>query len=230
MHEHKAGAEHGGLLVRLLGEPAAADAAGESKVVADQRARPGLAADASGVHDDDVKPLRGAVDGGRQARRPGAHHHHVEGALVEALRSAGGQRDLGVRRIAERAAVGQHHQRQPRIGAGLGDQIASLVGVGAAERVRHGAGLEHGSQLVCTAGRPLVADDLHGVGNPPLVAGPFQQEAGDRLMKDLVRGRGGLEHEVVDAPERQRHADGVRADGVGPRVGRDEQHALRMRV
>ena len=83
MHEQEARAEGDRLLVGLLGETAAADAHREAEVIADQRARPDLSADAAFVHHEDAQPLRGAVDGRRQPRGPGAHDDHVEVVLLD---------------------------------------------------------------------------------------------------------------------------------------------------
>ena len=123
-----------GLLVGLLGESAAADAHREAEVVADQRARPGLPADAAFVHHEDAQPLRGAVDGRGQARRPGAHDDDVEVALLELDRGTCGLRDLGVGGVAQRPPVGKDHQRELRLGARPREQLAPLAPTSARQK------------------------------------------------------------------------------------------------
>ena len=151
VHEREVGAEDPRLLVGRPGESPAADPAGEAEVVPDQRAGGGLAADAPAVDDERGEPLRRAVHGGRQARRPGADHHDVEGSGSQVHRTSRSGRDLGVVRVLQHITVGQHHQRQLRPVTSRGDERSTLVGVGEAEAVRDRALLEGFSQLVGSA-------------------------------------------------------------------------------
>ena len=229
VHEQEGGAEGHRLLVRLFREPAAADALAEAEVVADQRARRRLSADAAGVHDEDAQPLGGGVHGGGEARRAGADDHDLVGLLVEIHRCAGGLGDLGVRRVAEHRAVREDHHRQLGVRPRLRHQGAALVGVREAEVVRDGAAPEDLPELERPAG-PLLADDVDRLRDEVLLARPLEQEVGDRLVEHLV-GRGGRPvHVVVDPAECHRRADRVRGRLVHPGVRRDQQGALRMRV
>ncbi len=229
VHEQEGGAEGHRLLVCLFREPAAADALAEAEVVADQRARRRLSADAAGVHDEDAQPLGCAVHGGGEARRAGTDDHDLVGPLVEIHRRAGGLGDLGVRRVAEHRAVRQDHHRQLGVRPRLRHQGAALVGVGETEVVRDGAAPEDLPQLERPAG-PRLADDVDRLRDEVLLARPLEQEIGDRLVEHLV-GRGSRPvHVVVDPAERHRRADRVRGRLVHPRVRRDQQGALRVRV
>ena len=141
MHEHEVRAEHRRLLVGLLGEAAAADPFREAEVVADQGARSRLPADATGIHHHDVEPFGGAVDRSRQARRPSADDQQVERLVLHPLRCAGSHRDLGVRGVAERRSVGQHHQREADARPRLLEELSPFLGIRQGERVRDGAAL-----------------------------------------------------------------------------------------
>ena len=229
MHEQEARAERDRLLVGLLGESAAADAHGEAEVVADQRARPGLSADAAFVHHEDAQPLRGAVDGRREARGPGAHDDHVEVALLERGRGTYDLGDLGVGRVAQKSAVGKHHQRELRVGACPGEQLAPLVRRRQAEGVRGGALLEDLPQLVGPAG-PCLAHDVHRLRNDAPIPRPLEQETRDGLVEDLVEGARRPRHVVVDASKRHRVADRVGGRLIRPDVRRNEQRPPGVRV
>ena len=68
LHQQEVGAEHPGLLVRALRELGPADPAREAEVVADPRARPGLAADRLALDHERVEALGRGVHRGRRAR------------------------------------------------------------------------------------------------------------------------------------------------------------------
>ena len=136
--------------------------------------------------------------------------------VSRSARGAGDLGDLGVGRVAQHPAVGQHHQRQLRLGARPGEQLASLVGVRQAEGVRDRALLEDLPQLVGPA-RPRLADDVDGLRDDAPIPRPLEQEARDRLVEDLVgRGRR-LGHVVVDAPEGHRRRGSRRRSARPPR-------------
>ena len=71
------GAEPPRLLQRAAGELVARHPGGEAEVVLDPRGGAGLAAGRLALDHDRAQALRRAVDGGRQARRPGADDDRV---------------------------------------------------------------------------------------------------------------------------------------------------------
>src|SRR5439155_7352852 len=92
--------EHPRLLVRTLDQLAAAHAAVEAEVVADQRARAGLTADRGVLDRQRSKSLRGGVDGRGKAGRAGPDDHDIEFALLaKAGRDPVGLGQLLVRRV-----------------------------------------------------------------------------------------------------------------------------------
>ena len=149
--------------------------------------------------------------------------------MLDALRCPGCGRNLGVRGVAQRGPVGQHHQRELRVLACHCQQLAALVGIGQAERVRDSAALEHGPKLVGPP-RPVLANDVHGLGDEPPLTRPFQQKAGDRFVEHLIRRLARLAHEVVDATDRHRPADQIGPLGTGQCTGRYEQRTFRVWV
>ena len=96
--QQEVGAEHPGLLVAALGQLGPADPAREAEVVADQRARAGLAADRLALDDQRAQPLGGGVDRGGQPGRAGADDDHVEVAVAVVQRGpdAPGLAQLGI--------------------------------------------------------------------------------------------------------------------------------------
>ncbi len=176
-----------------------------------------------------AQSLRGAVDGRRQARRPRADDDDVVGALLERRRGPGGLGDLGVGRVAQHPAVGKHHQRELRVGARPGEQLAPLVRLRQAEGVRDRALLEDLPQLVGPA-RPRLADDVNGLRNDATLRRPLEQEARHGLVEDLVGRARRPRHVVVDAPEGHRIADRVGGRLVRPDVRGNQQRALGVRV
>ena len=218
MHEQEARAERDRLLVGLLGEPAAADAHGEAEVVADQRARPGLSADAAFVHHEDAQPLRGAVDGRREARRPGAHDDHVE--VVAASSAAGAPTSSAISALdgsLRTRPSGSTISGSFASGPALASSSRPFVRRRQAEGVRGGALLEDLPQLVGPA-RPRLAHDVHGLRNDAPIPRPLEQETRDRLVEDLVERPGRPRHVVVDASERHRVADRVGRRLIRPDV------------
>src|SRR6185437_3702640 len=75
------GAEGPGLVEGPVAQVGAADAEGESEVVADQGAGACLAADRLPIDDDGAQSLGGGVHGGRQPGRSGTYRDDVEDAL-----------------------------------------------------------------------------------------------------------------------------------------------------
>src|SRR5580700_10204438 len=65
-----------------VGQLAAGDAVGESRIVVDPVADPGLAAEGAGVYDDRVDTFPGGVDGGRQPGRPAPDDDQVVGGPI----------------------------------------------------------------------------------------------------------------------------------------------------
>ena len=218
LHEGEVGAEDPGLLVRLLGEPAAAHAAREAEVVADQRARGGLAAEPALVDDQRAEALRRR----RTPRRRGPPAREPTITTSNSLRRGSTaappaeptSASLGV---AQDGAVGEDHQRQRRLAVEFREQLTALVGVREAERVRNRAALEHVAQLI-GAPRPGVADDVDGVRRDPLRPRPLEQEARDRLMEDLVRASRRAQHVVVDPAVRHGVVDRLAGGAVAPRA------------
>src|SRR5919107_1915541 len=175
LHERELRTQHPGLLIRLLGEATAADAGREAEVVADQRARGGLSADAALVDHERAEPLRGAVYRGREPGGPAADDHEVEVRVFGIDRCAGGIRKLGIGRIDERVPVGQDHEWQLRVAVRTGKQAAPLVRVGKAERVRDRAAAEHLPQLVGAPG-PALSNHADRVRSGATIARPLEQE------------------------------------------------------
>ena len=150
-----------------------ADASRETEVVANQGARGRLSADPALVDDQRAESLRGTVDRGREAARPGTDDDDVELAPLGIDRGTDGGRQLQVARVREGAAVREHHQRKPL--PDLRDQLAAVGRVGEEERVRERAAPQDLPQLVGPAG-PRLGDDLDGMrGGPPCVR-PLEQK------------------------------------------------------
>ena len=186
MHEEEARPEAQRLLVGLLGESAATDALGEAEVIADVRARSGLAADATLVQHQRAQPVGGAVHRRGKPGRPGTDDDEVERIAFDIGRSAGGNGDLGIGGIAQDLATGKHHHRKRRVRPCFCQQLAPLVRVREAERMWDGAALEHRPQLVRAAG-PRLADDVHVLRDGATVSRRLEQEARDRFVKHLIR-------------------------------------------
>ena len=122
---------------RPEGQVAAADAVGETEVVADQRAGPRLSAHRLLFHHHRRQPFGRGVHGGGEAGRTGPDDRHVEEALGRRrCRHAVGH--LGVVRLDEHLTIEQHEDREP---AGIEVQLAedggTLRRVGGVEQVRH---------------------------------------------------------------------------------------------
>ena len=229
LHQHEAGAEHPGLGVGALGEPPTGHAGREAQVVADERARRGLAADATFIHDQRAEALRRAVHRGRQPRRSGADDDEVVVATLGAHRRSGRRGELGVARVAQHPAVGQDDEGQLAAGSGSGDERPPVLGVGQPERVGHRTSSEHVPQLVRPTG-PRLPDDVDGERRSALGLRPIEQQTGDRVMEQLVRMPLRLEHVVVDAPARDRVEDRIADDPVAGVAPADDEPTLRMRV
>ncbi len=144
-------------------------------------------------------------------------------------RSARRDRQLGVARIGEDLTVGEHHQRQRLLVAGLGDKRAPFRRVGEAEGVGEGAPAEHLAQLMGPP-RPRLADDVHGVRGEPLGVRPLEQEGRDRLVEQLVGDASGADQVVVDLAPRHRREDRLRGRADAPAGVVDQEAALCLRM
>ena len=110
----------------------AADPAREAEVVADQRAGARLTADPARVDDHRAEPFRGAVDGCRQARRPGAHDHEVELLVVRAEAGARRPRELCVAGSVSAVPSGRTTTGSGRFGVTSASRSPALRRVGEA--------------------------------------------------------------------------------------------------
>ena len=215
--------------MRLPRQQRTADAARESEVVADQRARPRLTPDPEGVDHQRPEALRGAVHRGGEAGGAGADDEQVDLAVLGLDRGAGGPRELDVARVHELRAVREDHDRQLRVGWRVAEELASLVGVGQAERVRESTLLEHRPELR-RASRPRAADDVDRVGSGAPLLRPLEQEGRDGMVEELVRRRDGPHDVVVDLAVLDRLEDRVARGAEPPFAPADEQGALRVRM
>ena len=182
----KFGSEHPRLVVGPPGEPPTADAAREAEVVADQGARGGLAADAALVDHQRAEALGGPVHGRRQARRPGADDDDVEVHRLGVDGRSGGDGDLGVGRVLQDRAVGEHDDRQRRAPSWPPRRAHAL---GRSRRGRSCARWR-------TAGAPRAARGPDPTTTRPTTwtvygaarwrLGPVEQQSRDRLVEQLV--------------------------------------------
>ena len=197
------GAEADGLRPRPLRQPHPGDAAGEPEVVADHRARAGLAADGLGLEHDRAEALAGRVDRGGQAGRPGADHRDVDDALDDGLarRAVHHLGHLAHRRGHERRPVRARDHRLARLAAGLGqlgEHLAADVAVG----VVHPRGQAHPLGEVAHGRRERVARARHDAHRLDLGPGhggaPVRQQLDDRGVELLVAQAARHEQERVE--------------------------------
>ena len=140
----EAAAEPVDLRAGPLREPHARDAAREPQVVADHRARTGLAPDRLGLHDDRLQSLGRRIDGGGEAGGTGADDDDV-GDLVDGDRVVTAVHGLGRladRRVAEELVAEGVHDRKDGVRAGCLQNGSPLVGVGQMEPRRHPRALQ----------------------------------------------------------------------------------------
>ena len=149
------GPELQGLEVAPVGQVRPGQSGGESHVVLDPRAGPGLTARAEPVEDDGGQPLGGTVDGRREAGRPGPDDHQVErlGADLTLQAQALGQPgDRGARR-ARAPVAGDERQliraRPPAISGRPGPPASS-----ASIQVCGTLFLSKNSRITVTSGSP----------------------------------------------------------------------------
>src|SRR4051794_19465966 len=117
-----------------MGELAAADAALESKVVADHGARTCLSTDRLPFDDDGLQSFRSGVDGGRQAGRTCTDHRDIVDAAGSPDLNAVRCGQLGIGRIMQDGAVVTDGCRKTgRIDAELPNEILPLSGIRRAE-------------------------------------------------------------------------------------------------
>ena len=95
--------------------------------------------------------------------------------------------------------------------------------------MRDGAALERVADLVRAAG-PRLPDDVDGVRGDLLRVRPLEQEAGHRLVEDLVRPARRPQHVVVDPPVRHRFVDRLAGGPVAPAAPLDQETALGVRM
>ena len=133
LHEGEVRPEDPRLLVSVLRQPTAAHTLREAEVVADQRARGGLPAEAAFVDDQGAEPLGRAVDRGGQTRGPGADDHQIEVPAARAHRRTGRQGEVRVRGVLQHRPVREDHERKCRDLAGFRDELASEIRVGEAK-------------------------------------------------------------------------------------------------
>ena len=172
------------LLVRTLGELAAAEATRKAEVVADQRARAGLAADGARVEHGRPQALRGGVHGRAQAGRAGADDDEIGLVRVELRREAERTRQLGRLGIGQHLAVGERHRRL----------LPVLRGDSPVRNAEPG---EAGAKLVRTR-RARVGDDGRARGAFAAQALRLLQQLADRPVEDLVPAPRRCDHVEVD--------------------------------
>src|SRR6266545_6161104 len=198
----------------------------EAEIVADERARAGLATDRLPVDDDRTQPFRSAVYSSGQPRRAGTDHHDVEGAFLGAVPNAKGDGRLLVRRIGQHLAVETDEHRERAVGAlHLLQQRPSLGGIRGMEDKRETAALQKVTELV-GARSPTLAYHGHYRRMLPFPL-PVTQQLRHKGVEVLVRepaGHGGV---AVDPAQRDGLQDRLRRRSVSPG---DEQDALRVRM
>ena len=213
--EPKLGAEEPGLLISALRQLAAAEAAWEAQVVADQRARAGLAADGTGVEHGRAEALGRAVDRGAEPGGTGADDDEVGVVRVELGREAERPRQLRGARVGQSLAVGERNRRR-------------AADLGCHRPVRDPEPGEGRPQLVCARGAVVCDDDR---ARRALAAQPLRllQQLADRPVEDLVAPARRCDHVEVD-PTAGHAAQHELADAAAaPAEPRDEKAAPRRR-
>ena len=212
------GPELQGLEVAPVGQVGPGQAGGESHVILDPRAGPGLATRAEPVEDDGGQPLGGAVDGRREAGRAGSDDHQVErlGADLALQAQALGQPgDRGARR-ARAPVAGDERQLiradSERLQCGL-----ALGVVGVDPGMRHLVLVEElaDDRHVRVAEVP---EDAHADEPGPLQHDPARLERLEQLVAQVG--------DLLDHPAQLGLADAV-GPGLAPGVGRDERQGDR---
>ena len=214
MGEAELRAEEPGLLVRALRQLAAAEAAGEAEVVADQRARAGLAADGARVEHGRPQPLRGAVDRRAQPGGAGADDDEIGLVRVELGRETERPGQLGGSRIGQDLAVGERHRRGVTV---AGDRP-----------VRDAEARQARAELV-RAGGACVGDDDRA--RRPLAAQALRllQQLADRPVEDLVAPPRRCDHVEVDPAARHAAEDELADAASAPAEPGDQEAAPRRR-
>ena len=146
---HVLRAEVPGLRVGPHGQVSAAHPGREAEVVADQRARAGLAADRFRLQDHGGQTLRRAVHRRGQASRARPDHGHVVAPLPRLSLHADRLGHLRVRRVGKDPAVEQHHRGPGAPGRpGLPEQALPLRAPGVVEAERDAVAPEQLAELV----------------------------------------------------------------------------------
>jgi hypothetical protein len=172
-----------------------------------------------------LQALRGAVDGGGQARRARPGDQHVALAQVAVDAAADGLDDLRPGGLDERVVVVADQHRQPRpVQPGARQQPAARITVGGAEVERHAEPGQQLAQLV-RAAVMLAADDPEQVEARLLVLGPVGEELAHQAVQDLLQHP--RLHDVVVGLAQRHGLD----DGAAHRiVALDQQHPLGQRM
>ena len=170
---------------------------------------PGLPADRPSVEHGRAQALRGAVDGGREPGRTGAHHDEIGLVRLELGRKAERPRQLGGAGIREHAAVGEGDGRLRRIGLRL-------------EPMRDPEARDRGPERM-GASRAGLGDDRGA--RRSLTAQPRRllEQLGDRPVKDLVGARRRPEHVEVDPAARHALEDELGELAIEPTEPGDQE-------
>ena len=214
-------AERNRLLVGSRGQLGAADASGESEVIADHRAGSRLAADHLTLDDERPQPIRRRVDRRGETRRPCSDDDDIVEAAFGLRLDAEHPRDLEVRRVRQ-AAVTEDHGRQSARVPDVSQQTLALVGVVRVEPVRERAALEEIPHLV-TAGRPALADDVQKRHAWPNAPGPAPEDLADDGVEPLFRIAPRLQEVRIELAQHERTPHVL----VGRAVAVADQHAAR---
>ena len=188
MRKDELGPEEQRLLPGAKCQLAAADAVREAQVVADHRARSGLAPDRLRLDDEGAQSFGGAVDRGGKPRRSRPEDGEIEDLGAGPRTDAERGRDVGFGRIVQHRPIVEDHRRQPRgIDAMVPNHLPSSVRVHGIEAERHGVRCKGIAQVVAAL-IPLLADDAHHLVARPIGFGP----GGERLLNvriDQLLGR-----------------------------------------
>jgi len=178
-----------------------ADPAREPEVVPDPRAGPGLAAERLPLQHRGARPLRRPVHGRGQARRAGAHDHHVIGqpGRPDCVSQRFGH--LGVGRVHEHSAGVERHHRPGGPGhAQLLKHGPALLGVAAQEAERDVVTAQQVADLVDPGGR-ILPDHRDRLKTPAQLPPPLLKGLGDGTVELLIRCPGWLRQMELDLPQ-----------------------------
>ena len=198
-------AEGPGLLERPEGEVGAADAAGEARVVADQRAGAGLAADRLLLDHQRGQPLGGGVDRRREAGRARAHHDDV----VDPVRRSSGAISPKASAISRSVGLTSVVGGEVNASTTTGSSGSSSPSPASIRSARVGPDLVEADRDVVAAEGvaqrvgPLVAllaDQPHRLEADALGEVPVVERVGDRAVELLVARSLGSQHQQLGVP------------------------------